>query len=302
MTSSAPDYADPRYWFAQPDLAAATLPTVFYVHPTTYSGELWNQDFTPSPGTQTAASEIVSRQTACFTSSCRIFAPRYRQASSRAFQERGARSDAAYCFAYADVCAAFRHYLRHWHRGRLILAGHSQGALHVGRLLAEVIEPEGLVPDLIAAYAIGIGFSEALFGNRFRIIVPCAQPDQTRCLISWNTFLTGGDPSTFLQRTGERDAAYLDGGSPGRPICINPSSFASDRPDMPGVRVQGGVVWIDNAPTGMPALPGGNMHMHDIALFEPSLAENVRLRTTAGRQDVVSWNAIILPGGRDERP
>ena len=279
MTSSAPDYADPECWFAQPDHAASTQATVFYVHPTTYSADVWNQDFVCSPGIHDAAAEIVARQTACFASSCRIFAPRYRQASSRAFRERGVGSDAAYALAYADVRAAFLHYLRHRHCGRLILAGHSQGALHVGRLVAELIEPEGLVSDLIAAYAVGIGFSEALFGNRFRIVVPCERPDQTQCLVSWNTFLVGGDPSTFLQRTGERDAVYLGDKPPGTPICINPISFDADHPDMPGARVQGGLVWVDDAPADMPALPGGNMHMHDIALFEPSLGENVRRRS-----------------------
>ncbi len=297
MTSPAPDYADPQNWFAQPERVLSNEAVVFYVHPTTYPGELWNGNLATAPGMHDATAGIVARQTAPFAASCRVFAPRYRQASSRAFHERGTGADAAYALAYEDVCAAFRHYLRHWHQGGLILLGHSQGALHVGRLLAELLEPEGLVPDLIAAYAVGIGFSEALFGTRYRIIAPCEKPDQTRCLISWSTFLEGGDPSGVLQRTGERDAVHLNGKPPGTPICINPVSFDAGRPAMPGARVQGGIVWIDAAPSEMTALPGGNMHMHDLALFEPSIAEDVPRRITARRSDG-SAETIGLVRGR----
>ncbi len=278
MTSPAPDYADPKYWLAVPNLVSPQAAAVFYVHPTTYPGDLWNQDLATAQGVHADTSLVAARQTAPFAASCRIFVPRYRQASSRAFHERGRGADAAYALAFEDVRAAFRHYLRHWHRGRLILLGHSQGALHVGRLLAELIEPEGLAADLVAAYAIGIGFSEKLFGTRLRIIAPCERPDQTRCLISWNTFLAGGDPSGFLLRTAERDAAHLNGQPPGTPVCINPLSFDARRTHMPGARVQGGVLWIDGAPAGLTALPGGNMHMHDVALFASSLGEDVQRR------------------------
>ena len=281
MIPPAPDYADPRCWFPQAELSAASLATVFYVHPTTYPGEPWNQELAQAPVADAATADILHRQTAPFAASCRIFAPRYRQASSRAFRESGTASDAAYALAYADLRAAFEHYLRHWHRGRLILLGHSQGALHLGRLLAQEIEPRSLVPDLIAAYLIGIGFSEGLFGRRFHTIVPCERPDQTRCLISWNTFLAGGDPSLFRKRTCERDAAFLGGAPPGNPICINPVSFDAGFPDMPGVRVQGGVVWVEAAPADMPPLPGGNMHMHDIALFADSLGKNANRRMSS---------------------
>lgn len=281
MISPAPDYADPRCWFPQAKDTATSLATVFYVHPTTYPGELWNQELAHPPLHDATTSEIVRRQTAPFAASCRIFAPRYRQASSRAFRDSGTGSETAYALAYADVRAAFEHYLRHWHRGRLILLGHSQGALHLGRLLAQEIEPRGLVPDLVAAYLIGIGFSEGLFGRRFHTIAPCERPDQTQCLISWNTFLAGGDPSPFRKRTRERDAAVLDGAPPGNPICINPVSFDARFPDMPGVRVQGGVVWVEAAPADMPPLPGGNMHMHDIALFEDTLGKNAKRRLSS---------------------
>ncbi len=278
----APDYADPQFWFAPVTLDASPRATAFYIHPTTAAGNGWNQNLAAP---DTATFEIVARQTAPFAASCRVFAPRYRQASSRAFRERGADSDAAYARAYDDIRAAFRHYLRHWHRGCLILAGHSQGALHIGRLLAEEIEPRGLVGDLIAAYAIGIGFSAGLFGRRFKTILPCERPDQTRCMISWNTFLDGGDAAGFLRRTRERDSAMLGDAPLGLPICINPISFDAKHPRMPGARVQGGVVWVDTAPPDMPALPGGNMHMHDIALFAPSLADDVKRRVSEGQHD-----------------
>jgi pimeloyl-ACP methyl ester carboxylesterase len=287
--AAPPDYADPASWFVPPSSAGLPglppdpgppIADLFYIHPTTLISDGWNQ-----PGKDAAAdawtwqSAILPQAGLCagFT---RLFIPRYRQATSRAYREPGRGADAAYDLAYADIAAAFRHYLRHHQDGRaFILFGHSQGALHATRLLAEIIEPEDLLPKLVAAYAIGIGISHGLFGTRFRHAQPCTRPDQTGCVIGWNSFLAGADPAEFFHRTAARDAAWLGGAPAGPPICINPLSFSIDQPEADGVASRNGALWISPARAGdLQPLPNGSLHMHDIALFESELRADAARR------------------------
>ncbi len=285
---AAPDYTNPDRWFAPPGSAGEppaqgqALADLFYIHPTTLVSDAWNQPGPdPAADAWTWQSAILPQAGLCapFT---RAFIPRYRQATSRAFREPGRAADAAYDLAYADIEAAFRHYLRHHHDGRsFILFGHSQGALHAARLLAEVIEPEALLPKLVAAYAIGIGLSQNLFGTRLREAQPCTHPTQTGCVISWNSFLHSADPAEFLRRTAARDAAWLGGAPTGAPLCINPLTFDPDRPEADGVTSRGGLLWITQARAGnRQALPNGSLHMHDIALFEAELRQDMLRRCT----------------------
>lgn len=310
-TTGAPDYANPACWIREPLHATASLRTadVFYLHPTTYAGPAFNQRLdTPQPD---AGSTVIARHVAAFDATCRVFVPRYRQVSLRGFREPGPDSARAYECAYADVLAAFRHYLRDRGGGRsFVLAGHSQGALHAARLLRDVVEADGLERSLIAAYLVGIGLSEGLFGTRLRRVLPCDRPDQTGCVVSWNSFLNSADsdPSVFLERTACRDREHTAGWAPGSPICVNPISFDKARPavdaaDNPGsltsrdpptlepglagAEDRDGVAWITLTPeagTFFPPLPGGNLHMHDLDLFHASLSADVarRIRANAG--------------------
>jgi pimeloyl-ACP methyl ester carboxylesterase len=284
--AAPPDYTNPDAWFAppgatlQPQAPGPALADLFYIHPTTLLSEDWNQ-----PGPDAAADDVTWRsailpQASLCAPFTRVFIPRYRQATARAYREPGRLADAAYDLAYADIAAAFRHYLRNHHDGRnVILFGHSQGALHAPRLLAEVVEPEGLLSRLVAAYAIGIGISQGLFGTRFREAQPCTQPGQTGCVISWNSFLAGADPSAFLERTAARDAAWLGDAPAGAPLCINPLTFSASLPEAPGVTCRGGALWISRERAGeVQPLPNGSLHMHDVALFEAELRQDALRR------------------------
>ena len=316
------DYADPRNWsvrpggtgiaarFLAPADAAATV-DIFYVHPTTYAGPDWNQPAADEASRDWTDRSAVIRHLDPFADSCRIFAPRYRQASIAAVRQPGADADAAWALAYQDVCAAFAHYLRHDHGGRrFILFGHSQGALHAGRMLAEIIEAQGLDHLLVAAYLPGIGISEGLFGKFYRRVAPCMAPAQTGCVVSWNSFLDAADPAAFYARTLQRDRRRLGDSACGAPLCINPLSFDAGRPDVaaaenPGSLVgevgllplaplqpglagayrRDGILRITPPPLELLPLPGGNMHMHDIALFHAALRQDALRRIATTMKD-----------------
>ena len=191
MAPPVPDYSKANSWAAGPygPGPAATLPQgatpparnpavdVFYVHPTTSkSREVWNQDIADAAENRWADESTVARQATVFSGCCRVFSPRYRAATARAFTSPAGR-DAAFELAFSDIERAFDWYLGHENHGRpFIIAGHSQGAFHMATLLERRIEGTRLQRQLVAAYIIGINLAEGDFGRRFKVVRPCTRP------------------------------------------------------------------------------------------------------------------------------
>lgn len=307
-----PDYDDARYWSqaasARPAGAADASDLVdvdvFYIHPTTTSEQgLLNHDPLEPKVMAWTDESAIARQASAFAACCRIFAPRYRAATSQAlFSEN---REKAFALAYADIERAFDHYITHENGGRpFILAGHSQGGAHVATLLEKQIEATPLKDRMVAAYVVGINLSEGDFGTRFPTLRPCATALQAGCVVQWNAVLAGTDlppvraafEKDWRARTGSADGARI--------LCVNPVSFAADKPLTLSAEARGAVpgkpgagpmaairsgavaarcddglltVWIapglDLAP-----LPGGSMHFHDIGLFWADISANALAR------------------------
>ena len=303
---AVPDYNDSRSWmtYEQTDAAASRFPAdVFYIHPTTYRGRAWNQDVDDAETNRATDVSVEARQVSAFSACCRAFAPRYRQASSRAFADAEGDGVKAYDLAYGDVVRAFEFYLEHENGGRpFILAGHSQGALHGLRLLQEKIVGSPLAAQLVVAYLPGIGIPEAMLGAQVPV---CATPDQTRCLVSWNSFDAVADTTDYVARSLKRYAGSAENRTL---VCVNPMGFDTNRPMMgfgmghgtlPGpategplpamvhgkvaARCSGGVLQVELAPGFDIAdrLPRGSLHMADIALFWGDIRINAQQRVHA---------------------
>jgi hypothetical protein len=99
----------------------------------------WNAPLC-DPRCAEAVDWCLSRHASAFTGSCRVYAPRYRQAAIAAFFMDKANGRAALDLAYGDVKRAFEHFvaLAATHGRALVLASHSQGGWHLVRLLQEV--------------------------------------------------------------------------------------------------------------------------------------------------------------------
>lgn len=308
----APDYAAAASWAARPGaegLAAAVPPNatpaatrpavdVFFVHPTTYRSKTrWNPAVDDAETNDWTGRSVVARQASAFNGCCRIFAPRYRQASLRAFSAMAGDGGKAYDLAYGDVLRAFDYYLAHDNHGRpFILAGHSQGALHVFGLLRDRIDGTPLGQRMVAAYILGFGISEGDFGTTFHTVKPCTTPAQVRCVIGWNSFLDGSDTAGYITRSQARFvAAYGD--RPGKALlCFNPLAGAAfgalpagDTGVLPSLRAgavtahcEGGVLLVSpDMALSLTPLPGGNMHYHDIALFYADIRADAARRAQA---------------------
>jgi hypothetical protein len=152
--SSGPDYSDAQNWVAKPGLAndpsawrpegliASTAPkdaAVFYIHPTTYlKTDRWNAPIAGTSDSIFRTRLFVQSQASALADSGEVWAPRYRQAAFGAFLLDSPDARKALDLAFSDVAKAFDRFLSEVPGDRpIILAGHSQGALHLMRLLKE---------------------------------------------------------------------------------------------------------------------------------------------------------------------
>lgn len=199
---------------------AAAEPEVdcFYVYPTVSADAGGNADLNEGP------EEIFTtvNQAARYSQFCRVFAPVYRQVTIAAIFS-GAAPDAN--LAYGDVLDSFKHYIANDNNGRgFILIGHSQGAGHLRRLVAETVETDDyLLPRMIAAHLIGSAVRTpqgADIGADFQQVPVCRSDDQTGCVVNYATYR---DSDPFLAAGQARFGTPRDGQSA---ICANPAALA----------------------------------------------------------------------------
>lgn len=207
LTPPAPDYSKPDNWAATPFARdnADTLPLgsgltdrqesaradVFYIHPTSYNGQLWNAAIDDVKSREKTTSKAILFQASTFNAAGRVFAPFYRQMTYYGFFTKDSASRRrAVELAYSDVRTAFQYYLKHWNEGRpLIIVGHSQGAMLGQMLLKEFFNPqEALYKKLIVAYLPGWPVNETETGA----VPPCRTAEDIHCFVSWNTFSDRG--------------------------------------------------------------------------------------------------------------
>ncbi|TIH20174.1 DUF3089 domain-containing protein [Marinifilum sp. JC120] len=213
----APDYAQDKSWSIKDNNITHKI-DVFFVHPTTY-GPPANGHFIADLNDQ-ELNEVTDRDTvqwitAAFADSCNVFAPRYRQMNIEVLQMEDQRLQTYLKTPVSDIEAAFKYYLNNLNNGRpFILASHSQGSKVLLTLLRK--NPKLLDRNkLVAAYMPGWTFTDKdLSDLKFKL---SEKPDQTGCLITWNTIGPGGISPTIQE--GAR--------------CVNPLSWNTETKEFP---------------------------------------------------------------------
>jgi len=245
---AAPDYRQPGAWVALPWLADAadTAPggerdrqedapaDVFYVHPNSYAtSKRWNAPLDDERANAFLDRRILSNQASIFTLCCRVYAPRYRQATLYAFLSDDADADRAKELAYQDVREAFAHYLQHFGGGRpLILVGHSQGAYHVLRLLEDFFADRRSSANLVVAYVAGWPVPLDKFDRTLADLPLCRDARQVRCVATWNTVGPEIDEARFFEGTRVHYPSGYESNRVKDIACINPLTWRNDA--LPG--------------------------------------------------------------------
>ncbi|WP_419808496.1 DUF3089 domain-containing protein [Sphingomonas sp.] len=316
-------YDGPALWVARPDKpgnpalwtppgykAAKGRAAVFFIHPTSYiePGGHWNAPAQTEGQTAFRTDLFVRSQASAFNEAGEIWAPRYRQASFGAFLTDKPEGQAALDLAYRDVLAAFDAFLKQVGPNRpLILAGHSQGALHLERLLRERVAGTPLARRVVAAYVVGWPVSTTADLPRLRLPA-CAAAAQTGCILSWASFAEPADPALIVD-TYDKSTGFTGASRRGTPIlCTNPLTGGAGAAapasanlgtlvpsaDLSTATVQVGAVparcdgrgflLIGSPPNvGNYVLPGNNYHVYDYALFWANVRADAGRRLAAWR-------------------
>ncbi|MDI1433359.1 DUF3089 domain-containing protein [Polyangium sorediatum] len=265
----APNYAEPSAWAALPtreddaDVSLPELPPlspgaakadVFFVHPTTSMAKRWNTPIDDPAVVQATARGATLIQASAFNACCAVYAPRYRQASGKAFVHPSPDGDRAVDLAYTDVAAAFDAFLERRGEGRpFLLASHSQGTVLAARLLREKIWGKPAGKHLVAAYLVGGPIHPATIGEDIPI---CASEDQWGCVVGWNA---------RGPRYERNEYEFKDAPATGARICVNPLTWKNDGAAAPASQNQGALFFDTESPAVLPAFadaacqPDGNL-------------------------------------------
>jgi hypothetical protein len=300
---------DPSLWVPDGVQAPTTgNAAVFYIHPTTYlNTDRWNAPLQPDGDTEFRTRLFVQSQASAFNGAGQIWAPRYRQAAYGAFLLKSDDAREALDLAYRDVASAFDQFLKENPTGPIILAGHSQGALHLERLLKERVAGKPIAKRIVAAYVVGWPISTT--SDLSALGLPaCAAPDQAGCILSWMTFGEPANPDFIFDQwhktkgfnggerrredilcvnpiSGTRNGAAVAGDNPGTLIPTADMRNANLQPGAVGAHCDKGLLILDGMPPqlGSFVLPGNNYHVYDYALFWGAIRRDAERRLAAWR-------------------
>lgn len=316
-------YDDPARWLTRPGMAAnparwnppgtpasqSVRAAVFFVHPTTYLERAhWN-----APADAARANELavlVTRAMASpFGGAEQLWAPRYRQAAFGAFLSEEPDTRMALDLAYGDLLQAFDTFVASTPPTMpIVLVGHSQGAYHLRRLMAERVAGTPLAQRVAAAYL--VGWPVSIEHDLPRMGLPaCKSPGEAGCVMSWLSYGEPADPAMMLN-AGERmtglDGQHLKGG---HILCSNPLTGAAGgsapasanlgalvldakftggtiKPGLAAANCgANGVLTLGGEPAmGPVVMPGNNYHVYDIPLFWVNLRDDFARRVSAWNQ------------------
>jgi hypothetical protein len=321
--AGAPDYARPDAWLSRPgavDDPALWLPpgvkpvrpgraAIFFVPPGSYFDRArWNAPYDDKVA-DAKAHIIVASEASAFSAAGQVWAPRYRQATVGAFLTSGPDSDKALALAYSDVARAFDAFLAAAPADApIILAGHSQGSVHLLRLLREKVAGTPAAKRIVAVYA--VGWPVSLTADLPALGLPaCTAPAQIGCLLSWQSYAEPADAGQFhtLYDASNGPTGIARRGTPA--LCVNPLTgsaggaapasvnLGSLVPDatyhsatlvpaaVPARCGADGLLLIGEALNGygVAVLPGNNYHAFDYALFWANVRADALRRLAAFR-------------------
>jgi hypothetical protein len=292
MWAARPDKpGNPALWVPAGQQVADGGAAIFFIHPTSYlATDHWNAPLEDTEANDRAAL-FLRGQASAFNAVGQVWAPRYRQAAFGAFLTTRADAEKALALAYRDVNQAFDAFLTANPARPIILAGHSQGGLHLTRLLRERVAGTPLARRVVAAYVVGWPVSRTT--DLAALGLPeCTAPAQAGCLLSWQSFGEPADASLILD-TFDQTVGFNGQSRKGTPmVCTDPLtgtangaapasanlgtlfpsadlSTADLRAGAVPARCDGrGLLLIGEGPNvGQYVLPGNNYHVYDYSLF-----------------------------------
>lgn len=231
-----------------------------------------------------------------YEESTRMYAPYYRQMAMNGYELDLTERERRLAIAYKDVSDAFAYYLENENNGRpIILAGFSQGADMVYRLMEEYFGSEEMQQRLVAAYPIGWACTEdmvkeypqikpAQSADDLGVVISfdCEAPEVTETIVNpagqkaysinplnWKTDSTPADKSLNMGSRFMKSSGKIN--SEAEQLC---GCYIDEE--------RGALKVTDVTPEEYPAVisifPDGAYHIYDYQFFFKNLQENVQHR------------------------
>ncbi len=304
-----PNYANLDYWAAHgakwdnadsvpnalKNNSGKKVANVFFIHPTSYTEinayqKSWNASLADSALNKSTDDRTILFQASCFNQYATVYAPRYRQAHLQAFFTNSYDAKNALDTAYSDIRNAFIYFLEHLNNDMpIIIASHSQGTRHAGKLLQEFFENKPLQKKLVAAYIIGMPIRK----DYFTTLQPCTNATATGCFVGWRSYLENSFEDKFVQLE-----------QPNSVFVTNPLTFTLDTiavsrnknegsvllnfskilKNVSGTQVHNNVLWITKPKFNFSFMVKNkltNYHIADINLFYVNIRNNIAERLKA---------------------
>ena len=299
---AAPDYTQPQGWAALPDRedAADVVPSsdvqdiqstaevdVFFVHPTTFFGTAgWNQSLDDTSTNQLTDMFVLRSQASVFNSCCRIYAPRYRQATIFSFmdcfgQRQGMRCSSRTAMSSARSTTTSSTTTR---AGRSSSRVTARVRCTARTLLEKRITGTPLRERLVAAYPIGFSIDREAMAKAVPDVPVCESAEQIGCVVSWNA-------------VGPEAAPW---GDPRKNICVNPLTWRTDGAAAEASMNLGGVAYPGTFEGTLADVKGVPQEFVDAKpVLEPGVADAQCVDGMLRIQEIHSQNYAARPMGTD---
>lgn len=295
------DYSIDANWafLADTDVAGDDAPAdVFFISPTACLGR-YEPYYLDVSNTQERAAlrKVIRMEKGIYDMHTRFYAPYYRQAGLEVYSFSEEFRDECIEEAHQDIEDAFDYYMEHYNEGRpFIIAGFSQGADHVLRLLKSRAGDVRIARQLIAAYAIGWVITEQDMKN-YPELRFAGRADDTGVIVAFNSEAEGVSESPILPRgvhalainplNWRTDGTVADRSLNKGACFVNPDGSLQDEyPGLTGAYIdteRGALKCPDISPDKFPGklYNDGVYHIYDYRFFYRNLQENVNVRIAA---------------------
>lgn len=271
---------------------------VFFIAPTsTLDGT--NADITDGK-TRAAILNATNMEIGIYCDNALVYAPYYRMATLADYDKGGKELEDALDLAYIDVKTAFDHYLTDRNHDRpILLAGFSQGADMIYRLMEDEFTDEEMQQKLVAAYAIGWPCTQEMTEKYPQLRMAEAE-DDTGVIVSFECESERLDDSLIVPKgvrmlsinplnwttTPEkadkelnRGFVYVDGSS--YTVKSEISNFCGGYIDETRGTLKVPELREDDYPSRLSFLKDGSYHIYDYQFFYRNLQENAAKRISA---------------------
>ena len=300
------DYSNPDHWaFRGNEKGALQAVDVFFVGPTTFMGNEAQFNLPlADPAARRSFLGAINMEKGIYDAKANFYAPYYRQAALNVYRMEAKAAIPYLALAYQDISAAFDYYRKHLNPHRpFILAGFSQGADMILRLMKDKFRDPGLQTRLVATYAIGWRVTEEELARYPQLQMAQGEYD-IGVIVSFNTeapelasslsvpVKTRGINPLNWKTTGERADKSLNQGAV---FTDYHGNIIKEIPRLTGAYLdplRGTVkvtdIDVKDYPPVLDLFKAGEYHIYDYLFFYRNLQTNVRDRIEVYQQ----WNAL----------